>query len=77
MTMQKALHPGDDVDRQYASRKRRRGLASIDRSVEESLQVYKNETQLSGQVTLQSPIKMFFFLFFFFLLRAYQHSWFI
>ena len=39
MTMHKALHPRDDVDRQYVSRKEgRRGLASIEDSVETSIQ---------------------------------------
>ena len=39
MTMHKALHPKDDVDRLYVSRKEgRRGLASIDDSVDASIQ---------------------------------------
>ena len=39
MTMHKALHPRDDVDRLYASRKeRRRGLASIKDSVDAAIQ---------------------------------------
>ena len=38
MTMHKALHPIDDVDRLYVSRKERvRGLASIKDSVDESI----------------------------------------
>ena len=38
MTMHKALHPRDDVDRVYVSRKEgRRGLACIE-SVDESIQ---------------------------------------
>ena len=37
--MHKALHPKDDVDRLYVSRKERgRGLASIEDSVDESIQ---------------------------------------
>ena len=39
MTMHKALHPRDDVDRLYVSRKEgRRGLASIEDSVDASIQ---------------------------------------
>ena len=39
MTMHKALHPRDDVDRLYVSRKEgRRGLASIKDNVDASIQ---------------------------------------
>ena len=39
MTMHKALHPRDDVDRLYVQRKEgRRGLASIENSVDTSIQ---------------------------------------
>ena len=39
MTMQKALHPRDDVDRLYVSKKEGgRGLASIEDSVDASIQ---------------------------------------
>ena len=39
MTMHKALHPRDDVDRLYVSRKEgRRGLASIEENVDTSIQ---------------------------------------
>ena len=39
MTMHKALHPRDDVDRRYVSRKQgRRGLASIEDTVDASIQ---------------------------------------
>ena len=39
MTMHKALHPRDDVDRLYVSRKERgKGLASIDDNVDASIQ---------------------------------------
>ena len=39
MTLHKALHPRDDVDRLYVSRKEgRRGLASIKGSVDTSIQ---------------------------------------
>ncbi len=41
--MQKALHPRDDVDRLYVSRKERgRGLASIEDSVDASIQRLKD-----------------------------------
>ena len=37
MTMHKTIHPRDDVDRLYVSRKEgRRGLVSIEDSVDES-----------------------------------------
>ena len=40
MTMHKALHPRDDVDRQYVSRKEGgRGLASIEDSVDASIRL--------------------------------------
>ena len=43
--MHKALHPRDDVDRQYISRKEgRRGLASIEDNVDGSIQ------QLEGYI---------------------------
>ena len=39
MTMHKALHPRDDVDRQYVSRKEGgRGFASIEDTVDASIQ---------------------------------------
>ena len=38
MTMHKALNPRDDVDRLYISRKKKRGLASIEDSVDASIQ---------------------------------------
>ena len=39
MTMRKATHPRDDVDRLYVSRKEgKRGLASIEDSVDASIQ---------------------------------------
>ena len=39
MTMHKALHPRDDVDRLYVSRKEReRGLANIEDTVDASIQ---------------------------------------
>ena len=43
MTMHKALHPRDDVDRLYVSRKEgRRGLASIEDSVDASIQRFED-----------------------------------
>ena len=46
MTMNKALHPSDDVDRLYVSRKERgRGLASIEDSVDASIQQLKDYIQ--------------------------------
>ena len=38
MTMHKALHPRYEVERLYVSRKQRRGLASIEDSVDASIQ---------------------------------------
>ena len=53
MTMHKALHPKDDVDRQYVSRKERgRGLASIEDNVEASIQLEDNiEKHEGGLIT--------------------------
>ena len=46
MTMHKALHPRDDIDRLYVSRKEGgRGLASIEDSVDESIQWPKDYIQ--------------------------------
>ena len=43
MIMHKALHPRDDVDRLYVSRKERgRGLASIEDSIDTSIQRLKD-----------------------------------
>ena len=42
MTMYKALHPRDNVDRLYVSRKGGRGLASIEDSVESSIQRFED-----------------------------------
>ena len=39
MTMHKALHPRDDVDRLYVSKKEGRGLASIEDSVDASVRL--------------------------------------
>ena len=49
MTMHKALHPRDDIDRQYLSRKEGgRGLATIENSVDASIQ--QLEGKLEGSV---------------------------
>ena len=46
MTMHKALHPRDDVDRLYVSRKEGgRGLASIEDSVDASIQRLKDHIE--------------------------------
>ena len=46
MTMHKALHPRDDVDRLYVSRKKGgRGLASTEDSVDTSIQRLEDYTQ--------------------------------
>ena len=54
MTMHKALHPRDDVDRLYVSRKEgRRGLAGIEDSVDASMQQLENgiEKHEQGLIT--------------------------
>ena len=49
MTMHKALHPRDNVDRQYVSRKEGgRGLASIEDSVDASMQQLEDYIQHDG-----------------------------
>ena len=49
MTMHKALHPRDDVDRQYVSRKEGgRGLVSIDNSVDTSIQRLEDYKEKHG-----------------------------
>ena len=56
MTMHKALHPRDDVDRLYVSRKDEgRGLASIEDRVDASIQrledyIEKNEQGLTTAI---------------------------
>ena len=46
MTMHKALHPRDDVDRLYVSRKEgRRGLASIEDSIDASILITRRITE--------------------------------
>ena len=48
--MHKALHPRDDVDRQYVSRKEDgRGVASIEDSVDTSIRKEKRKTNNSNQ----------------------------
>ena len=54
MTMYKALHPRDDVDRLYVSRKEGgRGLASIENSIEASIQRLQDfrEKHFAGLIT--------------------------
>ena len=54
MTMHKALHPRDDVDRLYVSRKEGgRGLASIEDTVDASIQRLEDyiEKQEQGLIT--------------------------
>ena len=46
MAMYKALHPKDDIDRLYVSTKdERRGLASIEDSVDTPIQRLENNTK--------------------------------
>ena len=46
MTMHKALHPRDDVDRLYVSRKEgRKRLASIEDSVDASIQRLEDDVE--------------------------------
>ena len=50
MTMHKALHPRDDVDRLYVSRKAGgRGLTSIEDSVDASVQRLKDYIEKRGE----------------------------
>ena len=52
MTMHKAIHPRDDVDRLYVSRKEGgRGLVSIEDSVETSIQRLEDYMEKHGGVT--------------------------
>ena len=56
MTMHKALHPRDDVDRLYVSRKEGgRGLASIEDSVDTSIHRLENYIQKHEGGSLQPP----------------------
>ena len=49
MTMRKALHPRDDIDRLYVSRREGgRGLASIEDSVDASIQRLEDHKQKRG-----------------------------
>ena len=59
MTMHKALHPRDDVDRLYISRKEgERGLASIEDSVDASIQRLEDYIQKheGGLITISETI---------------------
>ena len=50
MTMHKALHPRDDIDRQYVSRKEgRRGLASINDCIDASIQELEEYIKKSNE----------------------------
>ena len=52
MTMHKALHPRDDIDRLYVSRREgRRGLASIEDSVDASIQCFEDYIEKRGGKT--------------------------
>ena len=54
MTIHKALHPRDDIDRLYVSRKEgRRGLTSIENSVNTSIQQLEDyiEKHKGGLIT--------------------------
>ena len=54
MTMHKALHPRDDVDRLYVPRKERgRGLASIEDSVDASMRRLEDYTENTMEDSLQ------------------------
>ena len=54
MTMHKALHPRDDADRLYVSRKEGgRGLASIEDSVDASIQRLEDYIQSKMAESLQ------------------------
>ena len=56
MAMHKALHPRDDVDRLYVSRKEGgRGLASIEDSVDTSIHRLENYIQNTKEDSLQPP----------------------
>ena len=53
-TTNKALHPGDDVDRLYVSRKGRRELVSIEDSVDTSIQRLEDNIQRRGERPITS-----------------------
>ena len=48
MTMHTALHPRDDIDRLYISRKGGKGLASIEDSVDASIQRLEDYIEKHG-----------------------------
>ena len=51
MSMHKVLHPRDDVDRLYASRKEdRKGLACIEDSVNASIQRFEDYIEKRGRI---------------------------
>ena len=56
ITMHKPLHPSDDVDRLYVPRKERgRGLASIEESVEASIQWLEDYIEKHGGRLITAP----------------------
>ena len=58
MTMHKALHPRDDVDRFYVSRKEGgRGLASIEDSVDASIQRLEDYIEKKNERGLITAIR--------------------
>ena len=60
MTMHKALHPRDNVDRLYVSRKEGgRGLASIEDSVDASIQGLKDHIEKTRTRTNYSHQKRY------------------
>ena len=48
MTMHKALHPIDDVDRLYVSRKEGRGFASMENNVDVLIQPFEDFREKRG-----------------------------
>ena len=59
MTMHKALHPRDDVDRLYVSRKEGgRGLASIEDNVDASIQLLEDYIEKHGEDWLRPSEKI-------------------
>ena len=60
MTMHKALHPRDDVDRQNVSRKERgRGLASFEDTVDASIQQLEDHKEKHEEVLITATKKRY------------------
>ena len=55
MTIHKALHPRDNVDRLYMPKKGGRGLASIQNSVDTSIQRLEDSIKRAEEDGLQRP----------------------